>query len=365
MRTDTRFVTLSMTLAAGLALAAGTADLHALTVIRYVRGMTVAALSTVGTFSQAYGINDRGEIVGAVGLADGRRHAFRYAAGVMEDLNPAGYRSEARAINQHSEIAGSAAFTPTGNQQPATFSAGRAWPLPLPVGCSWWGAAAGLNDVGGMAGTGYPNSGCGSDAGLYWPSRFTVLPWYANEASMRDVNDSGVAIGGYLALIGKYRAIAQWRTIVTPLRVPFGVAGTDCNVYATDVNNAGVIVGQQSCADGSNHGLRWPSYDADAARIPMPSGWIRMSPTALNEQGYVVGEATKPTALGTTSFAFVWGSDIGGIELPPLSSRGLPCSAAGVSNLAGSRMSIAGSCKIGTTTRAVRWDVELGWLFVP
>lgn len=365
MRNRSRLFTLSMALAAGLALAGGTVDLHALTVLRIVRSVTVTDLGTLGTFSQANAINDRGEVVGVSQLTDGRLHAFRYAAGVMEDLDPAGYRSEARAINQHSEIAGRASATATTASVPATFSAGRAWPLPVPVGCTWQGSAEGLNDVGGLAGYGWPNAGCGLDAGLYWPSRSTVLPWYANEASMRDVNDSGVAIGEYIALIGKYRAVAQWRTLVTQLRVPYGVAGTDCNVYARDVNNAGVILGLQTCADGSRHGLLWPSLDANATRIPVPAAWTGMIPDALNEQGYVVGDATKPVTGGTTSVAFVWGTDIGGVELPALSPKRLPCHATSVSNLSASRMSIAGSCTVGTSSRAVRWDVELGWLFVP
>jgi len=61
-----------------------------------------------GGSSAAYGINDRGQIVGSSTAASGYAHAFLFEHGVMKDLGmlPGGNQSIAQGINNRGQIAG-------------------------------------------------------------------------------------------------------------------------------------------------------------------------------------------------------------------------------------------------------------------
>lgn len=78
----------------------------------YQHGVMKDLGSLGGRTSRAFGINDRGQVVGASELADGhpdREHAFLYENGVMLDLGtPApGSSSRARGINNLGQVVGS------------------------------------------------------------------------------------------------------------------------------------------------------------------------------------------------------------------------------------------------------------------
>lgn len=69
----------------------------------------VVALGTLGgTTSEAYGLNDGGDVVGAAMDASGRMQAFRWRQGTMTGLGflPDGTNSAARAVNRHGDVAG-------------------------------------------------------------------------------------------------------------------------------------------------------------------------------------------------------------------------------------------------------------------
>jgi probable HAF family extracellular repeat protein len=68
---------------------------------------TIQDLGTLGgTYSEAFGINASGQIVGDTATASGSGHAFLYSGGTMFDLNLPGTSATARAINASGQIAG-------------------------------------------------------------------------------------------------------------------------------------------------------------------------------------------------------------------------------------------------------------------
>jgi probable HAF family extracellular repeat protein len=71
-------------------------------------GYSVTELGTLGgDYSQAFGINSRGQIVGSSYTASGEVHAFLWEKGEMTDLGTlGGDHSQATAINSRGQVVG-------------------------------------------------------------------------------------------------------------------------------------------------------------------------------------------------------------------------------------------------------------------
>ncbi|MEN3337701.1 MAG: hypothetical protein V7647_1377 [Acidobacteriota bacterium] len=144
--------------AAGWASTAGNATVHAF----WYSGGVTTDLGSLGTASEALGLNDAGQVVGRSTLPSGVRHAFLYSDGVMRDLGTlGGPNSEAAGINYSgstrivgtSDVAG-------GGTHAFVYENGTMTDLNsrLPAGSGWvLEAATAINDSGEIVGWGQVN----------------------------------------------------------------------------------------------------------------------------------------------------------------------------------------------------------------
>jgi len=73
----------------------------------YTRGQLIDLETLGGDFSEGYGINDRGQVVGYSSIAgNSAQHAFLYSGGQMQDLGTLGGLSVALRINENGQIVG-------------------------------------------------------------------------------------------------------------------------------------------------------------------------------------------------------------------------------------------------------------------
>ena len=342
-------------------------ELHAQVLRSRVVTLSRTDLGTLGgPDAEALAINERREIVGQSTTLDGRKHAFKLGAAGMEDLTPGTLTSAARDINERSEVAGWAEVL--GLRLPTTFSAGRAWVLPLPTSsrCRWSGEVRALNDIGSMAGVGSVSGGttCFGAAGLYWPTSFStvVYPGYAGQAYLSDINNLGWAVGSQPNRLGASTAAAFRNGEVRLLQKPTCPGTLDNHTHASAINDAGVIVGTHTC---EQRGLaRWSSLDAAPAVFSIPAHWVGASPTAINAQGVSVGVTSVREASGAYSQRpFIFGTDFPTTELPlgPATS----CAAFDLTDTVASRLTVVGSCKVGAATRAIKWELEFRPFVLP
>lgn len=125
----------------------------------YANG-TTTDLGTLGTNSEAYGINPSGIIVGRSQLTNGVQRAFRYAGGTLQDLGTlGGAASEAHGINAGGAIVGWAE-TSTGARRAFIWRNGVMTDLNslIPGGSGWiLEAATGIEEMGAVVGYGTHN----------------------------------------------------------------------------------------------------------------------------------------------------------------------------------------------------------------
>ncbi len=126
-------------------------------------GGTMTDLGTLGgTQSVAWGINDSGQVVGFSDTASGQYHAFLYSGGTMTDLDtlPGGTYSYAWVINNSGQVVGDA-DTPSGQVHAFLYSGGTMTDLGTLPG--WSNSHAyGINNSGQVVGSfNDPDSGWG------------------------------------------------------------------------------------------------------------------------------------------------------------------------------------------------------------
>ncbi|PWB70334.1 MAG: hypothetical protein C3F15_13950 [Holophagae bacterium] len=116
-----------------------------------------------GTYSEAYGINDLGHVVGVASVASTEQHAFLWTNGQFTDLSTwigGGAASIAYAINNNGDIVG------VNSGVASLWQNGAVQALPMPAGISAYTPAIDINDAGDIIATG--SKGYPIEVGVLW-----------------------------------------------------------------------------------------------------------------------------------------------------------------------------------------------------
>lgn len=155
--------------------------------------INAATLFPSGT--EAYGINNSGEVVGTGYIRSSNFHAFLYSGGKMKDLGPSGaYQASAYAINTSGQIVGSYSLN-SGASGTFLYTGGKMTTLPNPAGSNG-GFGVAINDNGEIVGALYPSEG-GSHAAVFshgaWTDLGNLAGAQGSEATA--INTTGQIVG--------------------------------------------------------------------------------------------------------------------------------------------------------------------------
>jgi len=205
--------------------------------------------------TQAFGINDSGDVVGKGDVSSsGIFHAFLYAGGKMVDIGTlGGTQGTAYAINDSNQIVG-ASLTASEVEHAFLYANGKMTDLGLPKGAIATGATA-INSKGTIVGTIYP--GGGSDAALYSNGQWTNLGNFTGAvgSSATGINTNGQIVGTaqfpniyhpfragkHVAFIVMSGTLIDLNTLIPPgsgFTITDAVGINDSGQIATDAKNS-------------------------------------------------------------------------------------------------------------------------------
>jgi probable HAF family extracellular repeat protein len=227
-----------------------------------MKNINAAAVFPSGT--EAFGVNNSGEVVGTGYLNPSTFHAFIYSGGKMKDLGPPGaFQASAVAINNSGQIVGSYVLN-TGGGGVFLYSNGKMSKLPVPAGSSAVSAFA-INDNGEIAGALYPIPGTPAHAASYADGVWTDLGTITGAASnlAKGINIAGQVVGT------AFFAPTQYEPPKPGKHVPFIYSGgglVDLNTLipsgsgftltdAVGINDSGQILCNATNSGGSEHAV--------------------------------------------------------------------------------------------------------------
>jgi probable HAF family extracellular repeat protein len=281
-------------------------------------GWTVEAIIGLGgRSSQAFGVNDAGQVVGIAETVEGDQHAFVWSAGPgATDVGTlGGTASTAFGINLHGEVAGLAYVNAA--LQPHAF----AWR---------GGKIADLGTLGGPSSSGIAVNAGGEIAGNSPPA--TGVPNHAfvarAGAPLRDLGTlggtfstvGGINAAGAVAGTSTLRGGTAFHAFVwTPARGMRDLGGTQQlpNTLAAGINVRGEVVGTGFPGRGNNsRGLVWSG--GRITEVGVLSGDLRSELYAVNDVGEAVGISYAPS--GAQHAMLASGGRL--VPLTPLAPRG-------------------------------------------
>jgi hypothetical protein len=308
----------------GVALIAAGANLHAQTlgVVYVITGITVTDLSPgYAPESVANDISQSGTVVGWAGTAT-HRSALKHEFGRAWDIGATfpGESSEILGINNLEESVGYR--TVNGVPRPVYWD-DSGW-LDLDAGKDPYGFARAINDHRTITGTNSYGTG-------YWLTPWSPYRWIWIQRHGYDINNAGVIVGqnrgaGPSRIFRWDSGFFYWLAEPTCSQPSFRTLYDLSNPYdpwpdmgaAHGINNYNVMVGYYACGRAF---VATTAASRDLGTLPYGSTSRAYD---INDAGFVVGEAdtATPPAPGTFSLmrnaGFIWHNDIGMVELPNL-----------------------------------------------
>lgn len=260
----------------------------------------VVDLGTLGgNYSQAYAINNSGQVVGVATLAGGQEHAFLYQNGSMVDLGTlGGSYSQATAINNGGVIVGTTADS-TGHPLGFIYTNGAMTALPALPNTTII-HVNGINDFGQVVGnfrssdtTDYPHA-ANSQPFIYSGGVVTPVPTVSFSANGYAINNSGVVVG--------FLSYGDPVSGGAPFRYENGqfspVPSNILSGAASAINGAGQIAGNIGVAETATRAFIWQGDSATLLDDGIPLG--------INNTGEIVGTTQVGLAFvyknGTLSY---------------------------------------------------------------
>jgi probable HAF family extracellular repeat protein len=246
-----------------------------------------------GTTSAAYGINDLGQVVGSSSISTtytSRRGAFLWSGGVMTQLSLPGIYSSAWDINNSGQIVGQYRDPNDLNDKAFLLSGGEMTTLTLGGSYSY---AFAINDNGQV--TGYAQSSDGWDHAFLYDINSKVM---TDLGTMGWLYSLGNGLNDLAQVVGRstyttsenQHAFRNTAGVWTDL----GVLGGS-NSEAFDINNRGQIVGESHAVSGTQiHAFVYANgVMTDLGTL----GGIGSSARGINARGQIVGYYTDASMI--------------------------------------------------------------------
>ena len=250
----------------------------------YADGVTQDLGTLGGRDSFAAGLNDAGEVVGTSRTSDGFNRAFVYRDGRMQDLGTlGGFSSEGADINSTGQIVGSSPDV-DGFYRCFIHEQGE-MRLITGISAGYCGAAS-INDSGEIAGQ-FSQADGSIHAFIYRDGRLTDIGTLGGEeAWVQSSNNFGDVVGYSRPTQGGYVGFLYRKGVMRQL--------TSGDSDATDVNNAGVVVGTKYGADAGP--FVWDEINGaqDLNDLIDPQlGWTLQVAQGISDEGQIVGHGFR------------------------------------------------------------------------
>jgi probable HAF family extracellular repeat protein/T5SS/PEP-CTERM-associated repeat protein len=258
-----------------------------------------------GSWSEAHGVNDSGQVVGTSLTGSGYSGAFLWQNGAMQNLGTLGGTGSSGAwgINNSGQVVGFS-INSTPQMHAFLWNGSMADLGALGDGASY---AYAVNDAGQVAGWAkvgtYPAD---SEHAFRWNGSMQDLgtgSWA--QSSARGINDNGDVVG---ILVNANND--DWHAFLSQGGGMQDLGGSLSIAY--DINNDGLIVGESG-----GHAVLWENGQMKDLNtlIPPNSGWALQNARGINSKGQIVGKGTfngQPRAFMLKPRAYYWINPSGG-----------------------------------------------------